>query len=369
MIRLRLPLLAVLAAIALLSGCDLPQGTGREDQILSGSGDPDSPFAVEPVTRDSLPYIRQWPLRGTSTGSGWIGNSRGPSGQIIAAGDRLDVMIWDNEESSLLKNPDQKAVPLEGLVVSQSGTIFLPYISEIYVAKMTPEQARQAIQDKLVSIAPSVQVQLVQSSGKQNSVDVVSGVTKPGAYALMDRNTTVLSVLAESGGVSSAIENPQVRLVRDGRLYGISFSRLLATPSMDTTLHGGDKIYVEDDQRHFLAIGASGARARVQFPDDRLNALDAIGLSGGLDSTRANPAAIFILRTYSAKDVRPDQSGPPKQDVIFTFDLTKGDGLFSAGQFEVENDDVVVVSESPVTAARTITALLAGLLAVNAAVP
>lgn len=368
LIRLKPPVLAMLCAVFTLAGCDLPQSAGREDQILAGANDPDASFAVETVTRANLGNYSRWPLAGNGTASGWIGHSRGPSGQIIQPGDQLNVTIWDNEESSLLKPVGQKAVPLTGLVVSQSGTIFLPYISEVYVSKMSPEEARQVIQDRLVAIAPSVQVQLEQSSGKQNSIDVVSGVAKPGPYPLLDRNTTVLGVLSVAGGVSESVENPQVRLIRDGHLYGIPLDQLMSNPSQDTTLRGGDKLFVEADDRYFVALGASGKNSRVRFPSERITALEAMALTGGMDGLRANPAAIFLLRNYSANAVRADGSGPPKQSVVFAFDLTNADGLFAAGQFPLQSGDAVVVSESPVTAARTITALLAGLLAVNAAV-
>lgn len=367
MIRPRSTVLAALAAILLLAACDLPQGAGREDQILSGATDADADFAVQPVTRASLPMISGWPLRGEGAG-GWIGHSRGPAGQIIEPGDKLDVVIWANDESSLLANPGQKSVPISALQVSQSGTIFLPYVSEVYVAKMSPEAARDAIQQKLLAISPSAQVQLSMASGRQNSVEVLRGVAQPGPFALLDRNTTILSVLAQAGGVPESIENPQVRLIRDGRTYGISLDRLMSTPSLDTTLRGGDKIFVEPDGRFFLTFGASGLEARIRFPSDRLTAMEAMSMTGGADELRANPAAIFILRSYGANAVRAEGAGPPKRDMIFTFDLTGADGIFAAGQFQLQDQDVVVVSESPVTAARTVFALLASLIAVNAAV-
>lgn len=361
--------MALSCAAALLSGCDLPQGAGREDQILAGAESPNASFVVEDVTRANLATLSRWPLAENGMAGGWIGHSRGPGGQIIQPGDKLDVVIWDSEETSLLMMPNQKSMQLGGLTVSQSGTVFLPYVSEVYVAKMTPDEARKAIEERLAAIAPTVQVQLAQASGKQNSVEVVAGVGKPGAYPLLDRNTTVSSVIAVAGGVPEQMTNPQVRLIRDGKIYGIPLRRLLENPSMDTTLRGGDKIYVESDQRYFVALGASGTEARVHFPAEQVTALEAMALTGGVDAMRANPAAIFLLRNYSASAVRSDGSGPPKQSVVFQFDLTKADGLFAAGQFKLQSGDAVVVSESPVTAVRTITALLAGLLAVNAAVP
>lgn len=357
----------ILSAFLAFSGCDLPQGAGRADQILDGADSPEASFSVQPVTQASLPMVMSWPVQSPHATRGWIGRSRGPSGQIIAPGDKLDVSIWDNEESSLLTNPGQKVVALTGLTVSQDGSIFLPYVSEIYVANMSPDEARAAIQDRMVSIVPSVQVQLSHASGKQNSVDLVSGTNRPGIYPLIDRNTTVLSLIAEGGGVSSSIPNPQVRLMRDGTLYGVSLAQLMSNPSLDTTLRGGDKVFLESEDRFFLSMGATGVESRVPFPSDRISALDAVSMSGGMDQTRANPAAIFLLRAYSPNAVRADGKGPPKDRVIFTFDLTTADGLFSASEFQVQNRDVVIVTESPITAARTVIALLGSALAINAA--
>jgi polysaccharide biosynthesis/export protein len=350
------------AAFLVLSGCDLPQGAGRADQILAGADSQTADFAVQPVTRATLPMVLKWPVNSPMGTQGWIGRNPGSNNQIIEPGDRLDVTIWDNEQSSLLMSPGQKTVVLNGLQVSQKGTVFLPYVSEIEVANLSPDQARVTIQDRMVSLAPSVQVQVTHTSGKQNSVDVVSGVAAPGTVPLIDRNTTVLNVLTKAGGASPAIKNPQVRLMRDGALYGVSLDRLLKTPSMDTTLQGGDKLFIEEDERFFVTMGATGAESRISFPTDMVSAMDAVALSGGLNEVRANPAAIFILREYSANAPRTDGSGPQRDRMVFTFDLTSADGLFSAGRFPLQHRDIVIATESPVTAARTVLALLASAL-------
>ena len=47
--------------------------------------------------------------------------------------------------------------------------------------------------------------------------------------------------------------------------------------------------------------------------------------------------------------------------MVFTIDLTTADGLFSARRFYIEPEDVVLVTESPVTKAQTIFGLIGGL--------
>ena len=56
--------------------------------------------------------------------------------------------------------------------------------------------------------------------------------------------------------------------------------------------------------------------------------------------------------------VRSDGKGPSHTDVVFTVDLTSADGLFSAKRFYIQPDDVVLVTESPVTKAQTIFGLI-----------
>lgn len=348
----------IFAAFALLSACDVPGGTGTAGQILEGAEADDATFSVQPVTRETLPVLSKWPSTERAAVSGWIERNKGPASQIIAPGDLIDLSIWDNEESSLLAQPQQKVVAMNGLAVSPSGTVFLPYVDEVYIAKMSPDEARAAIQQKFVSIIPSAQVQLNHVAGRQSSVDLVSGVSKPGNYVLPDRDFTVLSLIAQGGGIPENLVNPQVRLMRDGKLFGISRDKLLSSPGLDTTLRGGDKVYVESDRRYFLSLGAAGKEAQIPFPSDTISALDAVSLIGGVNDIRGDPKGVLVLRDYPSTALRSDGTGPDKERVIFALDLTTADGLFSAGEFAVHDRDLVLISESPLTATDAIVGLV-----------
>jgi polysaccharide export outer membrane protein len=324
-------------------------------QVTAGVDRSDATFAVQVVTRATLSMLKTWPDSHPRANPGWIGHQKTGSDPLIQPGDKLSLAVWDNDDSSLLSQPAQKVIQLPDLRVSTGGTIFLPYVDEVYVANMTPEAARKAIQTKLLAIIPSAQVQLNYASGVNNSVEVLSGLANNGSFPLIDRSTTVSTVLAQAGGIPVGMVNPQLSLQRGGRVYRIAASTLLSHPEMDTTLRGGDKIFIQPEDRYFLSLGAAGKEALFNFPRDNITTLDAMSIIGGLNANTANPKGILILRNYPDAMVRSDvQRGPPKNRMIFAFDLTSADGLFSAGEFKIEDRDLVLVTQSALVNTRTI---------------
>ena len=343
-----------------LAGCNLPGGAAFESEVLAVAQDADTTtpdFAVQPVTRDALPRYADWPRVG-DTPLDWIARAAGPANRIIAPGDQVSVTVWNTEQNSLLNAGEQRFVPLTNIRVAPGGTIFLPYLGEIRVEGMSPDHAREIIQDKFIAVAPAAQVQLELTEGRQNAVSLVGGVNQPGTFPLPDQAYTVLSLLAEGGGVRDQMNNPQIRLIRGGDIYGTSVDRLFANPDLDTTLRGGDKVIVQADDRYFLSLGAAGSEAVHLFPKDRISALEAMSIIGGVSENRADPQGILILRQYPTSAVRQDGTGPDQERVVFTLDLTSADGLFSAGQFRIQSGDLVYATESPVTRAQTILSLI-----------
>lgn len=351
----------VLTTLALLlAGCDsLPRGAGLQREVLAERQDraageiPD--FAVEPVTRERLALYAGWPAPAEEP-MRWIERVDQPDTRIIAAGDTVAVTIWTTEENGLLTSTGQRFVTLPEIRVSSGGEVFLPYIGDMRISGMSPESARAAIEQRYLEVSPSAQVQLNMAEGRQNTVSLVSGVAAPGSYPLPDRDFTVMNLIAEGGGVAAPLRNPQIRLQRGGRIYGTSVDRLLENPRLDTTLAGGDKVYVEEDDRSFLSLGAAGSEAVHPFPEDEVTALEALSIIGGVAENRADAEGILILRRYPVAQVGPE--GPSHPRTVFTIDLTSADGLFSAGQFLIHPGDLVYVTESPVTAAQTIFGLI-----------
>lgn len=360
----------LIGLVLLLAACgNLPRGAGLQSEVLAHSKDMVAPnvgaagtrdtlavpseFAVEPIMRDSLSRYDAWPAA-SATDRSWIKRVDQPNTRVIAAGDMVTVSIWSTEENGLLTTAGQRFVNLPPAQVSSSGQIFLPYIGPIKISGMSPEHARSAIEKAYVKVTPSAQVQLALAEGRQSTVSVVAGVGSPGPYPLADQDVTVLDVLAAAGGVAPTLVNPQIRLQRGDRTYGISMARLLDDTALNTTLVGGDRVYVETDDRYFLSLGAAGSKAQHRFPQDHVTALDALSIIGGLAAERANAQGILVLRTYPAAAVRRDGSGPRHIRTIFTIDLTSADGLFSAGAFQIQPNDLIYVTESPLIGTRNI---------------
>ncbi len=348
----------ITALAVVLMGCgSLPRSAPLEAEVIDGPPEQVAEFTVYQITRASLSMVDDWPLTGEPE-LDWLPASGGARTQVIAGGDELQVTIWDSNENSLLSADGERAVQIEALTVQPDGTIFLPYVGETRVSGMTVQFARQHLQDEIDMVVPSAQVQLQMVEGRTNSVDLVGGVAAAGSYPLPDRNYSVLNLIAAGGGVNPSLTNPQVRLMRNGNIYGTSVESLFNDPDLDTLLHGGDQVIVEQERRYFLSLGAAGQQSQHVFPQNTVTAMDAMSIIGGVSSSRGDPGGILILREYPRTAVRAGSRGPDQQRVVFTVDLTTADGLFSARNFRINSGDLILVTESPITRAQTILSLI-----------
>ena len=363
-VRIFIAFLAVFAVAA----CTLPRGAAIEGEVIRSADDDDAPFSVVPITQNTIAQVHRWPATGWSGHYRWFSGTTGPKSNLIRIGDAIDLVIWDNQENSLLTGLTQKNVEMRGLVVSPSGTIFVPYIDEVRVTGMSPDRARGEIERRLEQVVPDAQVQLQLTSGPDNSVDAVSGFNAPGTYPLPNRNFSLLSLISSAGGISPQLENPLVRLQRSGQSFEIRADTLYERASANVVLRGGDKIVVEEDERYFVALGATGTETIVPFTQEHINAIEALALLGGINDTRANPKGILILREYSRKDLRSDGSGPLRTQVVFTIDLTSAEDIFAARKFRINPKDLVMATESPVGNVRTIFGLIGSVVGVGNAI-
>lgn len=357
---------AGLAVLVLLAGCSLPRGAAIQSEILSEETRETPSFQLVQITRDMTPVLAKWPVTGWHGRYHWFGTSRGPDSSVIRTGDAVDIVIWDSQDNSLLNAAGSKSTVIPTMQVSSSGTIFMPYVGEVPIRGMTASSARKRLQDRLEPIAPSAQVQISVTPGRNNAVDLISGMSAPGRYTLENRDTKILSIIAQGGGISSGLRNPLVRLQRGGNSYETRFSSLLAEPARNVRLLGGDQISVVEDDRSFNVLGAAGSQQVMYFEKEQMTAMEALSAMGGLESSRANPKGVLILREYKASDLKPGNAGPDMQQVVFSIDLTSADGLFAARQFEINPNDTLLATESPIRSVQTVFGLIGSLIGLTA---
>lgn len=356
----------VCLTVFLVGACTLPRGSAIQQEITVSQNSAAAPFAVVPVSRENINSLRTWPMTGSTGQYRWFSGQNGPKSNLIRTGDSISLVIWDNQENSLLTSNEQKNVTMEDLRVGPNGTIFVPYISEVVVRGKTPEIARADIEQRMEMVVPAAQVQLSVKPGLDNSVDAVGGLLSPGTYPLPNRNVSILSMISRAGGIDPELENPLVRVIRAGNTYEIRSETLFETATANVVLRGGDKVIVEEDDRYFVGLGATGREEIVPFDRETITAIEALAMLGGLNEVRANLQGILILREYDRDDVRIDSSGPEKRQVVFAVDLTSADGLFAAGKFNIHPKDLVMATESPVTSINTVFGLVGRLLGFQA---
>ncbi|WP_246525275.1 polysaccharide biosynthesis/export family protein [Thalassovita aquimarina] len=359
--------LATLGMILFLSACSLPRGAAIEAEIAKADAS-ETGFTVEQVSRDNIAHLQNWPRTGNHQGYRWFAARRGPLSSRIRAGDELTLTIWDNQTNSLVTDSGQKWANISKLQVAPAGTVFVPYVGDVKISGMTPQEARELLQVRLDTIAPSSQLQLQMSAGSGNRVDLVSGVQKPGSYPLPDQNQTLLSLIAQGGGIIPTLHHPIVQLIRDGQTYRIPAEQLFADASKNVTLRGRDKVIVVEDDRYFIALGATGREQQIAFKQEEITALEALSMTGGVNDRRANLKGVLVLREYREQDLREDQSGPSRQQTIFVLDLTSAGGLFAARNFQIYPGDTLLATESPITSVQTVFGLIGSVLGIaNAA--
>ena len=355
----RLPKLAVVTlGVTLLAACSTPRGAALQSEVLRGQNSETAEFQVVEVTRETVSRVTHWPATGWPGFYAWLPNSSGANSPLIASGDKISLVIWDPQNNSLIAAEGQRSVALPNLTVSPEGTLFVPYVGNVEVRGKTPSQVRSEIETALAPTVPSAQVQLTVEVGRLNSVDLVTGVGRAGTYPLMDRNTTILSLIAQSGGISTNLRNPLVRLIRGGKTYEIRAESLFSDASKNVLMKGGDKVFVEEDRRFFTTLGAAGREELIYFDREDVSAMEALSRVGGLVDARADPKGILVLRNYKPSHLRADGSGPQKTQVVFTIDLTSAAGLFAARAFKINPEDTILVTESPVVAASSIMGLI-----------
>ena len=340
---------AVLVAAA-LAGCTLPRSGPTAGEIKAAARAPVGDMHIVNVTPGIAAAARS---SETLAFSETFVTAAPVSSDTIRPGDALSVTVWENVDAGLLAGVGQKVTALDRIQVDESGQIYVPYAGRLQAAGMTPDALRAEIVAKLESQTPDPQVEVARVAGDGATVSVMGGVRDPGVYPIETPTRRLSAMLAHAGGVVLVPDVAQIQMERGGKTGRIWLQDLYDNPRLDVALRAGDRIIVEEDRRSFTALGATENQSRVNFNKRDMSALEAIAAAGGLNGNAADPTGIFVFRSEPSSIAnrilgRSDLVG--EQQVAYVLDLTKPDGLFSARQFIIRNNDTVYVTEAPFAA-------------------
>ena len=338
--------LLLIASLTLLAACALPRSGPNKNEIFDG--------AVERGGNTQVIYVNDHVTRASSFAPAYgFSNSFRNAGQVgadeIRAGDTLGLSIWENVDDGLLTSLGASSTSLTEIQVDSDGFIFVPYAGRVRAAGSTPDQLRETITQRLSTQTPDPQVTVQRVAGDGATVSVVGRVGAQGVYPIERPTRSLSSMLARAGGVAIAPEVAVVTVKRGSDSGRVWLTDLYANPGNDIALRPGDLIVVEEDQRSFTSLGALGGQTRVPLGNEMINAVEAIAMVGGLDSSLADPTGVFVLRD-EPESVASRVLGKPVQGTqrfAYVLDLTRPNGLFLARDFVIRDGDTVYVTEAP----------------------
>jgi polysaccharide export outer membrane protein len=268
--------------------------------------------------------------------------------------------------------------------VDKNGNIQVPYAGPVKAADQTPQQVQDTIVARLRNRAIDPQAIVTLRDQRTSLVSVIGEVNAPTRVPVFAAGDRILEVIARAGGPKFQGHETYVSLQREGRKATVSFLRLINSPSNNIYVRGGDTIFVYREPHTFMAFGATGAtasgtasqNAQFAFDKENLSLAEAVGKSGGLLDSRADPASVFLYRLESKKaaaalgiDVTADPSRAPYATkapliypavddypttetdaglypVIYVVNLRDPTGYFLATRFQMRNRDILYVSDA-----------------------
>lgn len=352
---------AVAAVLFLvLAGCALPRSGPSEAEIRRGAVEVGGNISIVDVT-DTIAQVTRRELALEFDGK-FLG-AAASNVEIINAGDKLSVTIWENVDNGLFSSLGKNATLLPEIQVDQSGYIFVPFAGRLKVVGRTPEQVRRMITENLEDQTPDPQVEVRRIAGDGASVTVVGSVTAQGVYPISAGTSKLSGMIATAGGVVVPPEIAQVSVQRHGRTGRIWLQDLYSDTSKDIALRPHDRIVVEADRRVYTALGATGQTA-VSFSKRDLNLAQALAEVGGLNTRISDPTGVFVFRNETQEISRAvldnqDLMGP--QRMVYVVNLTEANGLFTARDFLVRDGDTIYVTEAPFVAfSKLLSSILQG---------
>lgn len=353
-------LIAMIAALAVMSSCGLPQVGPNKRQIYKGSVQKEGDAFIVSVNDRVTRATAVTKALGFSDA---FKNAATLGSDTISPGDVLGLTIWENVDDGLLSSEGASATLLEDVQVDGSGFIFVPYAGRIRASGNTPEAIRRIITTKLAEQTPDPQVQVRRIAGDGATVSLIGAIGGQGVFPIERPTRTLSTMLANAGGVTVLPEIAQVNVLRGKQRGKIWFQDLYDHPELDIALRAGDRILVEEDSRAFTALGATGAQSLVPFETQTLSALEAIAQVGGLNAATADPKAVFVLRNEPAEIAnvvmgRNDLQGA--QRLVYVLDLTQPNGMFQARDFVIRDGDTLYVTEAPFTQWNKVIGALTG---------
>jgi polysaccharide export outer membrane protein len=255
---------------------------------------------------------------------------------LIGPGDLLHLLVYDTPEM------EQRAR------VTDAGNIPFSFLGSVAVAGLTPEQAAEQIEKRLVAagvmLHPQVTVR-VEAYATQNA-SVMGQVQKPGVYEI-DTPRKVVDVLALAGGLTNLADR-HITIQRFGHekekveyFYSNEASTAL---SHDPLVYPGDTVVVPTAEVvYVLGDVAKPGGYPINTNNSRITVLQAIALAGYANHTASVGRSKLVRQSDGRveeinlevgameKGKKPDVALLPDDVVYVPFSFARNVGINGQG--------------------------------------
>lgn len=301
-----------------------------------------------------------------------------PPTDRVGPGDVLQIAIYEagvslfgggggNGSSSGPSTFDSsaKAHTLQGIRVTDDGTIVLPYAGRLQVAGKTIGQIQTQIQRALLGFTQQPQVLITTRDVITNSVIVSGEITRPGRLVLQTNRETLSDVVALAGGYRGRASEVAVRVTRGDQTVELRMTDLIEHRGSDMRAYPGDRIALISAPQTFSMLGAPGRVDLIPFARSTVSLTEAIATAGGVNPNVGDPAAVFVLRYVLGTDgqVKP---------VVYHLNMMRTQSYFLAQRFTMRDKDILYVGNAkanqPSKLVQLVSQLFSPILTVTSAV-
>jgi polysaccharide export outer membrane protein len=135
--------------------------------------------------------------------------------------------------------------------VEEDGTVALPAIGHVPVSGLTRTQATKLIEDlyrKTLLKDPIIELKVINLK-----VTLLGEVKAPGNFQIVKDNTTLVELIGQAGGLTSAANEKNIKIIRGKNntqnVTIIDLSNISSLSDPRTYLQNGDIIYVAQNKR------------------------------------------------------------------------------------------------------------------------
>ncbi|WP_321963020.1 polysaccharide biosynthesis/export family protein [Paraburkholderia sp. J7] len=340
----------LLSASALIGGCAFAPGMrmitpgpasaqqGNSAETSTGASETESQVKIQDIDPALIRDLATRPPLRAETPATFDTTT---SGYRLGPGDVLQITVWDHPEfaeaaGSQAGPAARPSDPPAGFVVDPNGGLQFPYVGQLHVAGLPPEQVQAALTKALGKMFRSPQVTVRVASFRARQVYIEGDVHGPGSLSVNDVPMTLYDAVSRAGGFLDSADQSRVVLVRDGAQheFNLADNRTQTGSGGRIILKGGDLIHVPSREENGVYVMGEVVKPTTALPrrNGLLTLSDAISQAGSFNSATADTAQLYVVR--GAQGATPE---------VYRLDARSPVAMVLANQFQLQPKDIVYV--------------------------